>query len=183
MIYKVIFTVLQLFIYVIKNILDMSEVLVALWTVMQTHAIWILVSIVLVTFAMFMDLLTGIRKANSKGEATTSRGLRKTLTKAYHYYIPIICGATFDLLLAPLSFYTLPFMAMGISAYCIMCEVKSVMENTKADSTEMSEMADFLSKVIENKDDPEGLLKLIIKKVNEGEKTKRKRKSTINADV
>ena len=73
MIYKVIFTVLQLFIYVIKNILDMSEVLVALWTVMQTHAIWILVSIVLVTFAMFMDLLTGIRKANSKGEATTSR--------------------------------------------------------------------------------------------------------------
>ena len=57
------------------------------------------------------------------------------------------------------------------------------MENTKAESTEMSEMADFLSKVIENKDDPEGLLKLIIKKVNEGEKTKRKRKSTINADV
>ncbi len=167
-----------MFIFIVKLKKNyMSAVLATLWGVMQSHAIWILASIVLVTFAMFMDLLTGIRKANSKGEATTSRGLRKTLTKAYHYFIPIICGATFDLLLAPLSFYTLPFMVMGISAYCIMCEVKSVMENTKADSTEMSEMADFLTKVIENREDPEGLLKLIIKNVNEGEKVKKGRKN------
>lgn len=153
----------------------MSAIFGTLWTVMQSHAIWILVSIILVAFAMSIDLLTGIRKANAKGEATTSTGLRKTLTKAYQYFIPIICGATFDLLFSPLSFYTLPFMAMFISAYCIVCEVKSVFENTRT-NTEMSDMADFLSKVIENKEDPEELLKLIVKNVTEGEKCKKGKK-------
>ena len=149
----------------------MSGVLGTMWGVMQSHAIWVLMSIILVAFAMFIDLITGIKKANAKGEATTSTGLRRTLVKAYQYFIPIICGATFDLLFSPLSFYTFPFMAMFISAYCIICEVKSVFENTRTTS-EMSDMADFLSKVIESKEDPEKLLKLIIKNVNEGEKNK-----------
>ena len=166
---------MQVFIYDKDNI-TMIEILGGMWTIMQTHAIWILVSIILVAFAMFIDLITGIRKANSQGKATTSTGLRRTLTKAYQYFIPIICGATFDLLFSPLSFYTLPFMAMFISAYCIVCEVKSVFENTRT-NTEMSDMAKFLSDVIENKENPEELLKLIVKNVSEGEKAKKGKKS------
>lgn len=136
---------------------------------MQLHATWIFVSIILVTFAMFIDLLTGIKKAKMKGEATTSSGLRKTCEKAYKYYIPILCGSTFDLLFSPMSFYTLPFMSMFISAYCIGCELKSVFENTRS-KNEIKDISTFLSNVIINRENPEELLQEIVRKVLEEEK-------------
>lgn len=144
-----------------------------IWSIMQTHAMWIFVCIVLVTIAMLLDLLTGIRKANSRGSLTTSIGLRRTVNKATKYYLPILCCSILDLLLSPLEFYSLPYLSIGMSAYCILCEVKSVFENTR-ERDEIEDMAKFLTKVIKSKDDSNKLLEEIIKNMVEQDVTKTK---------
>ena len=137
---------------------------------MQAHAIWILMSLLLVTVAMILDLITGVRKANSRGNLTTSSGFRKTASKATKYYLPILCCSVFDLLFSPLGFYNLPYFAMFMAAFCICCEIKSVFENTR-NKDEIEEMATFLTNIIKSKDNSGELLEKIVKNVL-AEKTK-----------
>lgn len=136
---------------------------------MQVHAIWIMIAIIMVTLAMVVDLLTGVRKAKRNGNATTSSGLRKTCEKAYKYYLPIICGSFFDFLFCQLSFYTLPFLAMFISAYCILCEMKSVIENTNQ-KEQVKTAVETITEMLRNKDNPEELLATVLNKLSEEKK-------------
>ena len=51
-----------------------------------------------ILIAITIDLIFGIRKARINGEATTSRGLKKTCDKARKYFSPLLCIVCIDLI-------------------------------------------------------------------------------------
>lgn len=83
---------------------------------------------------MFIDLLTGVRKAANRGEATTSRGFRNSFDKATTY---------FSLILSVLIIVNIVhvqdesvhilckwnYLVNGLFMACIYIEMKSIFEN------------------------------------------------------
>ena len=47
---------------------------------------------------MILDFITGVRKASLRGEATTSRGFRRTAEKASQYFLPMMCLTAIDVI-------------------------------------------------------------------------------------
>lgn len=92
------------------------------------------VIIVILMLLVVIDLLTGIRKANSKKEATTSRGLRQTIDKATQYFSFIISM----MLISNVGNYAeeskrftdiFIYSLNGLAAYMCYIELKSILEN------------------------------------------------------
>ena len=85
-------------------------------------------------FMLMIDLITGVRKAKRKGEATTSKGLRRTVDKSTTYFTLIISLLIiFNLSnIANLSggFKGIfSYSINGVIGFCIMIEFKSILEN------------------------------------------------------
>lgn len=97
---------------------------------------------------IFLDLLSGIRKASNNGEATTSRGLRNTIDKATTY-----CTFIFSVLIIVniTSFADTDKDFLGVFKYSLngliigtsYIELKSIIENLIAINTKEGEPSDF----------------------------------------
>lgn len=144
--------------------MDISEILLRV----QGHALWVGIAFGLVFVAMLIDLFTGLMKAKRKGELTTSSGLRKTASKATKYFLPILSCACIDLLLCAFPIYTVPFFTIVFAVYCMLCETKSVMENTRTKS-EIKDTARAIVKIIKTKDDAIGLVEELVTNIIEDE--------------
>ena len=100
--------------------------------------------------SMGVDLFFGIRKAKENGEATTSRGFKKTCDKARKYFSPFMVAVCIDLIAcAVLPF---PVFSMIWTGYCVFCEFVSVREKSWK-KAEIRKQERTVSILLENKDD------------------------------
>lgn len=130
------------------------------------HFVWLVLTYGAVLFAMFIDLITGLRKAKQAGIATTSRLLKKSCDKAIKYFFPMLCLMPVDILAS--QFLPLPAFTMLMAAFNIFCEWKSIMEKTHT-KKEMHDAANTVSVIVKNKDDLAQVFAEVLNKVaNEG---------------
>lgn len=126
------------------------------------HVVWWVLTYGAVLFAMFIDLITGLRKAKQAGIATTSRLLKKSCDKAIKYFFPMLCLMPVDILAS--QFLPLPAFTMLMAAFNIFCEWKSIMEKTHT-KKEMHEAAQTVSVIVKNKDDLAQVFAEVLNKV------------------
>lgn len=103
-----------------------------------------------ILIAMSIDLIFGIRKARINGEATTSRGLKKTCDKARKYFSPLLCIVCIDLISCVVT--SVPMFSMLWSVYCIFCEFMSVREKAWQ-KAEIRQQERTMRVLLDNKDD------------------------------
>lgn len=127
---------------------------------------WIVVVYGMVLGSMVIDLACGIYKAMKAGIATTSTGLKKTCTKASQYFLPMICLSCADIMAS--AFIEVPPFTMLYGAFCVICEFKSIFENTHT-KVEIKEAAETMNIVLKNKED---LAKVLIDVMKEMQKEK-----------
>lgn len=128
---------------------------------------WLVITYAAVLGACIVDLICGLYKAVKAKKATTSTGLRKTCTKAQHYFIPMLCLTFADFLAA--TIVTFPPFSMLWAAFCITCEFKSVLEKS-ATKDQIAEAANTMSVVIKNKEDLANILLEVMKQQQEEKK-------------
>lgn len=126
------------------------------------HVVWWVLTYGAVLFSMFIDLITGLRKAKQAGIATTSRLLKKSCDKAIKYFFPMLCLMPVDILAS--QFLQLPAFTMLMAAFNIFCEWKSIMEKTHT-KKEMHEAAQTVSVIVKNKDDLAQVFAEVLNKV------------------
>lgn len=126
-----------------------------------THEMFLIVAIVslIVLVAMAVDLVSGIRKAKLRGEARTSYGLSRSLTKFLLYEGGIIIAACIDTLIHLANLWTLFNLDImdGIPVVCciigiFLCGIEgwSVFEKAdEKDKSKIKEAGAFVGSVIE----------------------------------
>lgn len=117
---------------------------------LYTHILLIALSVTGLLVAMSADLFAGIRKARQRGEARTSKGLKKTADKAMKYFLPYLVLVCADILCSIVV--PIPIFSMVWAAYCIYCEFKSVREKAW-EKAEIEKAEKTVSLIIENKDE------------------------------
>lgn len=117
---------------------------------LYTHIVLIAITVTAILCAMIVDFFSGLRKARQRGEATTSRGLKRTASKASKYFTPYMVLMGIDMICCALIPW--PVFSMLWGAYCVFCEFCSVREKAWQ-KAEMDRAAKTMKVVIENKDD------------------------------
>jgi len=125
---------------------------------------WLVITYAATLGACLIDLAAGLYKAIKSGQATTSTGLRKTCTKAQHYFLPMLCLSFADFLAATL--FTFPPFSMCWAAFCISCEFKSVLEKS-ATKEQIREATNTMGVIIKNKEDLAQALMEVMKQVEQ----------------
>ena len=117
---------------------------------LHVPAVWLALTYIAVILAMSVDFVEGLRKARAAGNATNSRGYKKTTEKAAKYVLPMLCLTCVDVMTSVIL--PAPFFTMLMGGFNIFCEWKSVMESTH-DKQEMGDAANTLNVIVKNKDD------------------------------
>lgn len=117
--------------------------------------------------SMAVDLLFGIKKARQNGEATTSKGLKKTCDKARKYFSPFMVTVCIDLIACIVIPF--PVFSMIWAGYCVFCEFMSVREKSWQ-KAEIRKQEKTISILLENKDDLAKAFAEVLKKQQEAEK-------------
>lgn len=119
--------------------------------------------------AMSLDLAFGWRKAKKRGEARTSYGLRRTVTKGVQYFALLFFMFMFDCII---GFFTLlPVATFFGTLFILFVESKSVFEKAHdKDKRRMSKSLEELVTLLENRDDLIKGISKIVKKESQGNK-------------
>lgn len=117
--------------------------------------------------SMAVDLFFGIKKARQNGEATTSKGLKKTCDKARKYFSPFMVTVCIDLIACIVMPF--PVFSMIWAGYCVFCEFMSVREKSWQ-KAEIRKQEKTISILLENKDDIAKAFAEVLKKQQEAEK-------------
>lgn len=117
--------------------------------------------------SMAVDLFFGIKKAKQNGEATTSKGLKKTCDKARKYFSPFMVTVCIDLIACIVMPF--PVFSMIWAGYCVFCEFMSVREKSWQ-KAEIRKQEKTISILLENKDDLAKAFAEVLKKQQEAEK-------------
>lgn len=117
--------------------------------------------------SMGVDLFFGIKKAKENGEATTSRGFKKTCDKARKYFSPFMVAVCIDLIACIVL--PLPVFSMIWAGYCVFCEFVSVREKSWQ-KAEIRKQERTMNILLENKDDIAKAMVKILKEVESKEK-------------
>lgn len=100
--------------------------------------------------SMAVDLFFGVKKAKENGEATTSRGFKKTCDKARKYFSPFLVAVCIDIIACIIIPF--PVFSMIWAGYCVFCEFVSVREKSWQ-KAEIRKQERTLNVLLENKDD------------------------------
>jgi len=146
----------------------MNEALLDYLSHLYGHVVLIAATTAALLLAMLLDLISGVRKAKARGEATSSQGFKKTCEKARKYFGPYLVLICIDLLACVLV--PAPAFSMLWAAYCIFCEFKSVREKNWQ-KEELRKAEKTMNIIIENKDD---LAKLVAAVLFEQEQERRR---------
>lgn len=117
--------------------------------------------------SMGVDLFFGIKKAKENGEATTSRGFKKTCDKARKYFSPFMVAVCIDLIACIVIPF--PVFSMIWAGYCVFCEFVSVREKSWQ-KAEIRKQERTVSILLENKDDIAKAMVKVLKEVESKEK-------------
>lgn len=126
---------------------------------------WLLVAI-----AITLDLVSGWRKAKQRGEARTSFGLRRTVSKTVLYYSLMLFAFMFDCI--GMFFYDEPCVTLVAAGFLIFIEAKSIFEKAHdKDRRKLHQHFEELSILLENRDDlAKGIAELLKKQIELQEK-------------
>lgn len=126
----------------------------------------------MVTIAMTIDLISGWQKAKERGEARTSYGLRRTVSKAVLYYALMLFAFMFDCI--GTFFYAQPYITLIAAAFLIFIECKSILEKAhEKDKWKMNKSIEELYVMLDNKDDLlKGLSEILKNKIKEDEENR-----------
>ena len=153
-----------------KNILFIQSLLSGEYHSLKFKSMIVIIMWLFVTLAMVIDLVSGYRKAKERGEARTSYGLRRTVTKAVLYYALLLFAFMFDCI--GTFFYPLPYVTFLVTAFLIFIEGKSILEKAHdKDKRKLNRSLDDLSVMLENKDDLLKGIAEILKKQNKEDST------------
>lgn len=111
------------------------------------YSLWLFVTYGATFAAMGVDLITGLRKSAKRGVGCNSRGLKRTCDKAMKYFLPMMCLTCIDTIAA--AILPFPALTMLFGAYCIFCELKSVLETTYQ-KEEISRGAGIIEELLAN---------------------------------
>lgn len=148
---------------------NMTEII---HTLLQEHlyraALIIAICMGALIVSMAVDLIFGIKKAKENGEATTSRGFKKTCDKARKYFSPFMVAVCIDLI----ACVVLPFPVFSMiwAGYCVFCEFVSVREKAWK-KAEIRKQERTVSILLENKDDIAKMVVNMLKEAGKEEKT------------
>lgn len=119
---------------------------------------WLLVAV-----AITLDLVSGWRKAKQRGEARTSFGLRRTVSKTVLYYALMLFAFMFDCI--GMFFYDEPCVTLVAAGFLIFIEAKSIFEKAHdKDRRKLHRHLEDLSLLLENREDlAKGIAELIRK--------------------
>lgn len=140
-------------------------------TLLQEHlcraALIIAICMGALIVSMAVDLIFGIKKAKENGEATTSRGFKKTCDKARKYFSPFMVAVCIDLI----ACVVLPFPVFSMiwAGYCVFCEFVSVREKAWK-KAEIRKQERTVSILLENKDDIAKMVVNMLKEAGKEEK-------------
>ncbi len=113
-----------------------------------------LIPFFIVLIAMILDLIFGIQKAISLGEARTSYGLRRTGKKFIEYYSMMILAFTVDVLASIVDSYNLPYITFAIGAYLVITEGLSIREKaSEKERRKQNKDISMLLSILENRGD------------------------------
>lgn len=126
----------------------------------------------MVTIAMTIDLISGWHKAKERGEARTSYGLRRTVSKAVLYYALMLFAFMFDCI--GTFFYAQPYITLIAAAFLIFIECKSILEKAhEKDKWKMNKSIEELYIMLDNKEDLlKGLSEILKNKIKEDEENR-----------
>ena len=133
---------------------------------MVLHIILIVMAAAVIIVAMIGDLISGVKKAIANGEATTSKGYKKTCDKAHKYFAPFLELTCIDILSC--AIIPIPIFSLTWAAWCTWCEFTSVREKAWK-KEEMRKAEKTMNIVIENKEDIAKLVTKLLTKT-EGDK-------------
>lgn len=140
---------------------------------MDWERLWWLLGVVVAEYVLVMvavgaDMVSGIRKSRRRGDATCSRGLRRTVDKLARYYNVLIvltvvdtmqiAGAWFLRAVEGYEVPTVPVFTLLGSLGMAAIEVKSIFEN--GSDKERADMAELLE-LIDGAADSEKLQRII----------------------
>lgn len=149
----------------IKSILDGD------YSSLKIKLIIVAIMWLFVFVAIAIDLRSGYMKAKIRGEARTSYGLKRTISKANLYCTALFFAFMFDVIItfiitsfdAPIP--PIPFVTILASTYLIYVEGRSVLEKAEdKEKIRLSKNLDDIVTLIENKDDLLTALSEVIKK-------------------
>lgn len=121
---------------------------------------WIVITYMLVMVAMGADLVTGVWKSRKIGRELNSRGYKRTCFKAMNYFLPLMCVSCIDMLAS--AVISVPVLTLVFGAYCVFCELKSVLESTHDKEAIRNDLRDLLE-LGENISDVKDLIRKLIK--------------------
>lgn len=113
-----------------------------------------------IVFSMFVDLISGVKKAIENGEATTSTGFKKTCDKARKYFLPFLVTMCVDIVACIVI--PVPIFSMIWAVYVCFCEFKSVREKSWQ-KAEIRQQERTFKIMLENKEDIAKMIAEVIK--------------------
>lgn len=117
---------------------------------LMTHVILIALTSASIVGSMVIDFFSGLRKARSRGEATTSKGLKRTAAKATKYFTPYAVLMFIDVICS--AVVPVPAFSMLWGIYCVLCEFLSVREKSWQ-KAELRKAERTMRIIVENKED------------------------------
>jgi Holin family. len=128
--------------------------------------------------AICVDLISGYSKAKQRGDARTSYGLKRTVSKFTLYYSCLLFAFMIDVIIMYIlaAFNTpipaIPYITLVGSAYLLYVEARSVMEKAEdKEKIRLSRNLDELLTFIENKEDVIKAISETVRKIKEKEES------------
>lgn len=127
---------------------------------------------------ILLDLWSGIRKAKRRGEAITSMGWRRTVTKFNKYYNLLLALLAIDFVQLAACYFLVRFNDVSIPMYPWMLtigdiavgaiEFKSIYEKAEDKvKKDVSEVGKLAGAIAANRTDPEAIAEEVVKYLNE----------------
>lgn len=132
-----------------------------------THVVLIALTSASIVGAMVVDFISGLRKARERGEATTSKGLKRTAAKATKYFTPYAVLMFIDMICS--AVIPVPAFSMLWGIYCVLCEFLSVREKSWK-KAELRKAERTMRIIVENKEDVAKMASELIFSGNENDK-------------
>lgn len=101
-----------------------------------------------VLLSCFIDLWDAIYTAKTLSEPVQSKKIRKTIEKFGEYWRPQVMCLLADIILFPMSWYEFPWASIGLSIVEIGIEMRSVYEHQKRRKSQVAEIPEVLSQII-----------------------------------
>lgn len=154
------------------TLLFITKYLAGDFDAIQKEVYILAVPYVVVFIAMGLDLIAGILKAKKLGEARTSIGLRRTVSKFKDYFGMLLIASLIDVLLSVVDVYSLPYVTFACGLYLTFIEGLSIREKGE-DKIRRQNNKDLkaLIAVLENRGDlVKAFVEMVKNEISENEK-------------